>query len=108
MKYLAVLLVLVVLSACTYTVQATPEQYAASYARVTAQAAIDAPALPTITPAVVPCIQVKGNIDARGRKLYHLPGMANYNQVVITESKGEKVFCSEQDAINAGWTKAGN
>lgn len=66
-----------------------------------------APPIPTITPQVVPCIDVRANIDAQGRKLYHLPGMRNYNQVVIDEAKGEKVFCDEQSAIDAGWTKAG-
>lgn len=66
------------------------------------------PPLPTITPQVVPCIEVKANIDAQGRKLYHLPGMRNYNQVVISPEKGEAIYCSEQDAIDAGWTKAGN
>lgn len=67
-----------------------------------------APPIPTITPQVVPCIEVKANIDAQGRKLYHLPGMRNYNQVVISPEKGEAVYCSEQDAIDAGFVKAGN
>lgn len=73
------------------------------------------PPLPASTPSLVPtpspapmCLNVKGNIDAQGRKLYHLPGMRNYNQVKIDVSKGERVFCTEQDAINAGWVKAGN
>lgn len=64
--------------------------------------------LPTVTPDVNPCIDVKGNIASDGRKLYHLPGMRNYNQVVIDEAAGERIFCTEQDAIDAGWTKAGN
>lgn len=66
------------------------------------------PPLPTVTPQVVPCVGVKANIGRDGRKLYHLPDSPNYNQIVIDESAGEKVFCTEQDAIDAGWTKAGN
>jgi hypothetical protein len=64
----------------------------------------DSPALEA-TPS---CELVKGNIDAKGRKLYHLPGMKNYNQVKIDEAKGEKFFCTEQEAQEAGWTKAKN
>lgn len=63
--------------------------------------------LPEPTPAP-PCVVVKGNISADGRKLYHLPGMANYNQVKIDEAKGEKFFCSEQEALDNGWVRAGN
>lgn len=63
--------------------------------------------VPTVTPT--PCDPVvKGNVSSDGRKLYHLAGMRNYEQVVIDEAKGEKTFCSEQEAIDAGWTKAGN
>lgn len=64
--------------------------------------------LPTVTPNATACLQVKANIDAHGRKLYHLPSMPNYAQVKVDESKGERIFCTEQDAINAGWTKSGN
>ena len=50
---------------------------------------------------------IKGNISENG-KLYHLPGCDSYNQVVISQQKGERWFCSESDALSAGWTKAGN
>lgn len=63
--------------------------------------------LPDPTP-VPPCDIIKGNISANGRKLYHAPGMANYNQVKIDESKGEMFFCSEQEAVDSGWTRANN
>lgn len=63
--------------------------------------------LPDPTP-LPSCIIVKGNISRDGRKLYHLPGMSNYNQIKIDESVGEMFFCSEQEATDAGWTKAGN
>jgi hypothetical protein len=102
---LALLLTLVM--ACTFTVQATPEELAAWGATATARAAI-IPELPTITPQVAPCLYVKANIGRDGRKLYHTPDSPNYDQVVIDEARGEKIYCTEQDAIDAGWTMAGN
>ena len=44
---------------------------------------------------------IKGNINSKGKKLYHLPGMNNYDAV-----KAEKLFCSEEEAQKAGFTKA--
>jgi hypothetical protein len=66
------------------------------------------PPLPTVAPTVAPAPTIKGNIDAQGRKIYHVPGSPNYNQVVIDESKGERMFYTEAEAVAAGWTKAGN
>lgn len=67
------------------------------------------PPIPPIDePEVVPCEPViKGNIASDGRKLFHAPGMPNYSQVKIDEAAGERTFCTEQEAIDAGWTKAG-
>jgi len=62
---------------------------------------------PSVQPTDETCELVKGNIDASGRKLYHVPGMPNYNRVKIDTSKGEKFFCTEQEAKDAGWVKAG-
>ncbi len=45
--------------------------------------------------------KIKGNINSKGKKLYHLPGMNNYEAV-----KAEKMFCSEEEAQKAGFTKA--
>lgn len=49
---------------------------------------------------------IKGNIS--GDKIYHLPGCASYGKTTIDESKGERWFCSEKEAIDAGWRKAKN
>ena len=46
---------------------------------------------------------IKGNINSHGERIYHLPGTRNYNETVITESKGERWFCSEAEARAAGW-----
>ena len=51
---------------------------------------------------------IKGNISSSGEKIYHMVGCGSYNKTVIDESKGEKYFCSEQEALNAGWRKALN
>lgn len=50
---------------------------------------------------------IKGNISLNtGRKLYHLPNMEDYGITNIDESKGERWFCTEAEAIANGWQKA--
>ena len=51
---------------------------------------------------------IKGNINADGDKIYHLPDCAYYGRTVISEERGEKFFCSEAEAIASGFRKAGN
>jgi hypothetical protein len=51
---------------------------------------------------------VLGNIGDKKEKIFHVPGCPNYTQVKIETSKGERVFCSEADAVAAGWHKAKN
>lgn len=51
---------------------------------------------------------IKGNIGSTGEKIYHMIGCGSYTKTVIDESKGEKWFCSEKEAISAGWRKALN
>jgi micrococcal nuclease len=51
---------------------------------------------------------IKGNISTKKEKIYHLPHCASYDKTVIDEATGEKWFCSEQEAENAGWRKALN
>jgi endonuclease YncB( thermonuclease family) len=46
---------------------------------------------------------IKGNINGRGERIYHVPGTRGYDETVITESKGERWFGSEQEAESAGW-----
>ena len=50
---------------------------------------------------------IKGNISFEtGNKLYHFPGMEDYESTVIDPASGEKWFCTESDAIANGWQKA--
>lgn len=51
---------------------------------------------------------IKGNISASGEKIYHMPGCGSYEKTVIDESVGERWFCSEDEAVKAGWRKAKN
>ena len=47
---------------------------------------------------------IKGNISVnRGERIYHVPGQKFYDRMVISEGKGERWFCSEDDALAAGW-----
>jgi cold shock CspA family protein len=50
---------------------------------------------------------VKGNISvSSGQKFYHVAGMEDYEGTIIDPLKGEKWFCSESEAIAAGWRRA--
>ncbi|MBI2476272.1 MAG: thermonuclease family protein [Candidatus Taylorbacteria bacterium] len=55
-----------------------------------------------------PSCAVKGNISASGEKIYHLQGCGSYAKTTIDESRGERWFCSEQEAQTAGWRRALN
>ncbi|HUS96924.1 MAG TPA: thermonuclease family protein, partial [Hyphomicrobiaceae bacterium] len=46
---------------------------------------------------------IKGNITNRGRHVYHMPWSPWYTRTKIELSKGERWFCSEAEAIRAGW-----
>jgi endonuclease YncB( thermonuclease family) len=50
-----------------------------------------------------PDCRIKGNINSKGDRIYHVPGRSSYEQTKISESKGERWFCSEDEAIEAGW-----
>lgn len=52
--------------------------------------------------------QIKGNINSKGVRIYHTPGQKHYDRTRITESKGERWFCSEAEAQAAGWRRARN
>jgi len=51
---------------------------------------------------------IKGNISTSGEKIYHLPGCGSYTKTQIDEKRGERWFCSEKEAQEAGWRKALN
>ncbi|KUF12231.1 thermonuclease family protein [Pseudoponticoccus marisrubri] len=50
---------------------------------------------------------IKGNISQGGRaRIYHLPGQSWYGRTRISPEKGERWFCSEAEAVAAGWRRA--
>ena len=49
---------------------------------------------------------IKGNISAKAERIYHMPGQENYERTRISVNKGERWFCSEAEARQAGWRKA--
>jgi hypothetical protein len=66
------------------------------------------PLMPTVTPEPTPTpdCNIKGNINSKGERIYYVPGQLNYSRTVIDTSKGEKFFCSEAEAKDAGFRKA--
>lgn len=51
---------------------------------------------------------IKGNINAEGEKIYHVPGGGSYGPTVISPDKGERWFCTDAEAVANGWRKARN
>lgn len=50
--------------------------------------------------------RIKGNISSSGQRIYHLPGQEHYAKTRISTARGERWFCSELAAREAGWRKA--
>ncbi len=48
---------------------------------------------------------IKGNITRAGH-IYHMPWSPWYDKVTIEEARGERWFCSEAEALSAGWRPA--
>lgn len=53
-----------------------------------------------------PRCRIKGNINGRGERIYHLPGQEHYEDTRVSVSRGERWFCSETEARDAGWRPA--
>ena len=50
---------------------------------------------------------IKGNVSFNsGERIYHLPGQEYYDETVINPDYGERWFCSEEEALDAGWRRA--
>lgn len=55
----------------------------------------------------LPGCDIKGNISvSTGEKIYHVPGQRDYEECEITPEKGERWFCTEEEATAAGWRRA--
>ena len=49
---------------------------------------------------------IKGNISKKGAKIYHTPLSPWYKRTKISIDKGERWFCDETEAKEAGWRSA--
>lgn len=49
---------------------------------------------------------IKGNISASGERIYHLPGQEYYSRTRVDIGRGERWFCSEEEARSAGWRRS--
>ena len=50
---------------------------------------------------------IKGNVDVHtGDRIYHVPGSLFYSTTVIDETQGDTWFCTETEAITAGWKRS--
>ena len=50
-----------------------------------------------------PDCPIKGNINRAGERIYHAPWSDSYSRTKIDTAKGERWFCTEADALAAGW-----
>jgi len=55
---------------------------------------------------VVPECAIKGNIARDGERIYHVPSGRYYGVTVINLGAGERWFCTEAEAVAAGWRKS--
>jgi len=46
---------------------------------------------------------IKGNINSKHEKIYHLPAERDYTEVEIDSERGELWFCTIEEAIKSGW-----
>ena len=62
-------------------------------------------AVPSMAQEGTTC-NIKGNVNTRGERIYHVPGQEYYDETRISASHGERWFCSEEEAREAGWRRA--
>ena len=60
---------------------------------------------PTPKPSPSACL-IKGNIASDGERIYHVPGQQFYDVTKISTAKGERWFCTEREAVAAGWRRS--
>ncbi|MFA6963098.1 MAG: thermonuclease family protein [Patescibacteria group bacterium] len=98
---------------CVASAVAPAQQTEAAPSTVSQNNSAATPAEPTKPEKVVeptppadppPGCLIKGNISSSG-KIYHVPGGSFYDRTKISEP-GEHWFCSEEEAVAAGWRKS--
>jgi hypothetical protein len=63
------------------------------------------PAIMGFSSETTGCV-IKGNISASGERIYHVPGNRYYDATMIDVGRGERWFCTEKEAVAAGWRPA--
>lgn len=74
----------------------------------TVKAKTTKPATKTASSSAAASCLIKGNISSSKEKIYHVLGCRSYDATKIDTSAGERWFCTEKEAIGAGWRKALN
>jgi endonuclease YncB( thermonuclease family) len=54
----------------------------------------------------VPDCAIKGNIARDGERIYHVPGGRYYGVTAMSLEAGERWFCTEAEAVAAGWRRS--
>ena len=53
-----------------------------------------------------PSCTIKGNVNSSGEKIYHVPGGAFYDRTDINPEEGDRWFCTETEAREAGFRRS--
>ncbi len=48
---------------------------------------------------------VKGTVSEEDQKIFYIPSDENYEDITIDSAKGERMFCSDDEAMLAGWNR---
>jgi endonuclease YncB( thermonuclease family) len=48
---------------------------------------------------------VKGVQDSAGRRVYYVPTDPGYREITVDPARGERLFCSDEEARIAGWAR---
>ena len=64
---------------------------------------------PTPTANTAVC-RIKGNVSTRNgnKKIYHCPNWPDYSKTEVKRDEGDRWFCTEDEAISAGFHKPQN
>ncbi len=54
-----------------------------------------------------PGCDIKGNVNSEHQRIYHKPGMRDYNKTKVQLDEGDRWFCTEAEAQAAGFRRAG-
>ncbi len=57
----------------------------------------------SLTAAPDQACPIKGNINRKLEHIYHVPWSKDYGKTRIDLAKGERWFCTEEEAVAAGW-----